>query len=93
MSNTKNNVQNSPGTSDHGQLAASTTPYLPPQPAPAVYQPIPSPEPVMGRELVEQVASRKAAYSAFSAGLHGFDENAERQAVANHIYEKYGAKE
>lgn len=42
-----------PGTSDEGQLTASTTPYLPKQPAQEPYQPPPRPTPVMGPAIVD----------------------------------------
>jgi hypothetical protein len=72
MSNTKNNDQSSPGTSDRGQLTASVTPYLPPQPPQPEYTPPPRPQPVKGAELTPQVNALKSEYRAYSAAVQGF---------------------
>lgn len=52
------NKQKSPGTSDRGQLTASTTPYLPPVPKQPEYVPPMRPNPVMGPAIVDEAYLR-----------------------------------
>lgn len=85
------NVQDSPGTSDRGQLTASITPVLPAQPKADPYVPPPAPQPVMGKGLDD--SERKLGYRVLAASLPAYDEKGERQAVADYIHAKYGKQD
>lgn len=71
MTKNKNNVQDSPGTSDEGQLAASRSPYLPAPPAPVPYQPPPTPMSLTGPQLAAspEYIERKLAYRELAGGI------------------------
>jgi hypothetical protein len=69
MPKNKNNVQDSPGTSDRGQLTASQSPYLPKQPPADPYVPPPSAMSLTGPELAQARAERALGYRAVAADI------------------------
>ena len=80
----KNNVQDSPGTSDRGQLTNSQTPYLPKMEPQPDYVPPQRPDPQTGPQLAaSQVrVEQKLAYRALAADIMRDADGSQRVADA-----------